>query len=271
MVLSVNTNSSALAVLAALNKTNANLADTQTQVASGLKIGAAKDNPTVYAVAQRPAGGHRRPEFGDRRAQPRAVDLRRGGLRRSERLRPPEPDEGQGPGGHRSDPGSGQHLAALNTDFKSLISQIQQAVSGASFEGSNLLDGSATNGLKFMATADGSGLRHPVDPEPVPRRLDHHPQRRRVHRHSHRRDRHAGAGQHLDRQRQQRGGGDRRPVQPDQRPFQLRLQAVRHPDHRRRRAGGCGPKRPKALASPRFRCNSNWAPNPCPSPTTSPR
>ena len=49
-------------------------------------------------------------------------------------------------------------LASLNTDYKSLLNQIQQAVSSASFEGANLLDGSQGTGMKFMATADATGF-----------------------------------------------------------------------------------------------------------------
>lgn len=157
MVLSVNTNSNALAVLQALNKTNDDLAATQARVSSGLKIGAAKDNPTVYAVAQQ------------QRADIAALSSVSDGLSRAQSISDVAVSSGQTVSDllnqikakvlAATDPTQdASSLAALNTDFKSLLSQIQQTVSNASFEGANLLDGSQTNGLKFLATADGSGF-----------------------------------------------------------------------------------------------------------------
>ena len=46
--------------------------------------------------------------------------------------------------------------AALNTDFKSLLQRITQTIQAASFDGSNLLDGSLTGGLGFIASADAT-------------------------------------------------------------------------------------------------------------------
>ena len=48
--------------------------------------------------------------------------------------------------------------AALDTDFKSLVSQIGRQIKSAVFNGANVLDGSITNGLKFLATADGASF-----------------------------------------------------------------------------------------------------------------
>jgi flagellin len=157
MVLSVNSNQSALAVLAALNNTNDQLAATQTQVASGLKIGAAKDNPAVYATAQQ------------QRADISALSTVSDGLSRAQSISDVAVSAGQtisdllnqikakvlSATDPTQDPAS---LASLNTDYKSLLNQVQQAISGASFEGANLLDGSQANGMKFMATADATGF-----------------------------------------------------------------------------------------------------------------
>jgi flagellin len=157
MVLSVNSNQSALAVLAALNNTNEQLAATQTQVASGLKIGAAKDNPAVYATAQQ------------QRADISALSTVSDGLSRAQSISDVAVSAGQtisdllnqikakvlSATDPTQDPAS---LASLNTDYKSLLNQVQQAISGASFEGANLLDGSQANGMKFMATADATGF-----------------------------------------------------------------------------------------------------------------
>jgi flagellin len=157
MVLSVNSNSSALAILQALNNTSDQLADTQTQVSSGLKIGAAKDNPAVYAVAQQ------------QRADISALSAVSDGLSRAQSISDVAVSAGQtisdllnqmkAKALSATDPTqSAASLAALNTDYQSLINQVQQAISSASFEGANLLDGSQAGGMKFMATADGAGF-----------------------------------------------------------------------------------------------------------------
>jgi flagellin len=156
MTLSVNNNSSALAVLAALNNTNAELTTTQTQVSSGLKIGAAKDNATVYAVAQQ------------QRADISSLSTVTDGLNRAQSIADVAVSAGQSISDllnqlkakvvAATDPSQdAASLSALNTDFQSLLKQIQQAVSSASFDGANLLNGSETNGVKFLATADGTG------------------------------------------------------------------------------------------------------------------
>ena len=52
MTISVHTNKSALTALQNLNKTNTDLASVQNRVNTGLKIGNAKDNAAVWAIAQ---------------------------------------------------------------------------------------------------------------------------------------------------------------------------------------------------------------------------
>jgi flagellin len=156
MVLSVNTNSSALAVLKALNSTNDQLAATQARVASGLNVAAAKDNASVYAVAQR------------QRADISALSTVTDGLNRAQSISDVAVSAGQSISDllnqikakvlSATEPGlDATSLAALNVDYKSLVGQVQTALSSASFEGANLLDGSQTNGMKFMATADATG------------------------------------------------------------------------------------------------------------------
>ena len=52
MTTSVHTNTSALIALQNLNKTNDQLADVQGRVNTGLKVQGAKDNASVWAIAQ---------------------------------------------------------------------------------------------------------------------------------------------------------------------------------------------------------------------------
>ena len=53
MTISVNTNKPALIALQNLNKTNDDLSETQNRINTGLKIASAKDNASVYAIAQK--------------------------------------------------------------------------------------------------------------------------------------------------------------------------------------------------------------------------
>jgi flagellin len=157
MTLSVNTNSSALAVLQALNNTNEALNQTQGAVASGLTIAAAKDNPTVYAQAQQ------------QRADISALSTVSDGLSRAQSISDVAVSAGQTVSDllnqmkakalSASEPGlDSASITALNTDFQSLIASVKQAITSASFGNANLLNGSLTNGVKFMATADGTGF-----------------------------------------------------------------------------------------------------------------
>jgi len=52
MAMSINTNEGALFALQTLNKTNMQLNTTQSRINTGLKVGSAKDNGAVFAIAQ---------------------------------------------------------------------------------------------------------------------------------------------------------------------------------------------------------------------------
>ena len=52
MALSVHTNTSAMIALQNLNKTNEDIQGVQNRINTGLKVAGAKDNSSVYAVAQ---------------------------------------------------------------------------------------------------------------------------------------------------------------------------------------------------------------------------
>ena len=52
MTISVHTNKSALVALQNLNKTNDELSDVQNRINTGLSIANAKDNASVWAIAQ---------------------------------------------------------------------------------------------------------------------------------------------------------------------------------------------------------------------------
>jgi flagellin len=153
MTLNVNNNSAAMAALAALSRTSDSLAATNTRVSSGLKVGQAKDNASVYAVAQ------------SQRADVQALSAVTDGLNRAQSVSDVAVSAGQAVSDllntlkDKALAASDTSLdatsrAALNTDFKSLLQQIKTTVQSASFGGDNLLDGSLTGGLSFIASAD---------------------------------------------------------------------------------------------------------------------
>ncbi len=155
MTLSVNTNSAALAALDVLNRTADALGATNARISSGLKVASAKDNASVYAVAQ------------SQRVDIQALSAVTDGLNRAQSIS----DLGVATGQSVSDllntlktnvlsatdasidPATRQ---ALNASFQSTLQRVAQTVQAASFDGSNLLDGSLTGGLGFIASADAS-------------------------------------------------------------------------------------------------------------------
>lgn len=155
MTLNVNTNSSALAVLATLNATTDSLANVNAQVSSGLAVATAKDNPSVYSIAQQQKAGVT------------ALTAVTDGLNRAQSISDVAVSAGQSISSllnslkadalNATDSTLGTaSLVALNSDFQSTLKQIQQAISSASFNGVNLLDGSVTFGVSFMANADAT-------------------------------------------------------------------------------------------------------------------
>ncbi len=155
MTLNVNTNSAALAALAALNQTTDNLATVNAQVSSGLMVAKAKDNPSVYAIAQ------------SQRTDIQALSAVSDGLNRAQSISDVAISAGQTVSDLlntlKSEALSATEaslstasLSALNSNFQSTLKQIQQTISAASFGGANLLDGTSTAGIGFMANANAT-------------------------------------------------------------------------------------------------------------------
>lgn len=155
MTINVNTNSAALAALAALNQTTDNLATANAQVSSGFAVAKSSDNPSVYSIAQA--------QRGDIQALSAVTD----GLNRAQSISDVAVSAGQTVSSLLNslksqalsasetslDPAS---RTALNASFQSTLQQIQQTISAAKFSGANLLDGSLTSGLGVMANAQGT-------------------------------------------------------------------------------------------------------------------
>lgn len=151
---SVNTNVSAMIALQNLNATNAELAQTQSRINTGMKVASAKDNGAIWAIAQ------------GQRAEIRALNAVSQSLARGVSA----VDVAMAAGESVSDlllqmkelalAATDETLStssrdALNEDFAALRDQIASVVDNAEFNGVNLLGESAT-GFAALANADGT-------------------------------------------------------------------------------------------------------------------
>ena len=155
MSLSVNTNQAALIALQNLNSTESTLQTTQNNISTGLAVNSAKDNAAVWSIAQ------------GQRADISALDAVTSSLNRATSIA----DVASTAGASVSDlltqlkakvvaaidtSLNSSSRGALNSDFQSLLNQITSVVNNASFDGANILNGSLSNGLQFLANADGT-------------------------------------------------------------------------------------------------------------------
>jgi len=154
MVLSVNTNATALQALQHLNATNRALDETQTRINTGFKVDSAKDNGALFAIAQ-----NLRADIGGLQAVQQSLD--RGISTVSTALAAGEAIsdlliEMREKAAAASDEGmDDQSRQALNNDFVSLREQITSIVSNAEFNGTNMLKNGGT-GVNALANSDGS-------------------------------------------------------------------------------------------------------------------
>ena len=155
MGLSVNANISALVALQNLNATNRALDTSQNRVNTGLKVAGAKDNSSVYAIAQ-----NARSDVGAlnavKQSVQRAVSIVDVSIAAGEsvsNLLVEMKQKALAADDSSLDPTSRQ---ALDGDFQALLQQIQTVVGNATFDGINLLDGSSAGGFTVLADADAT-------------------------------------------------------------------------------------------------------------------
>jgi flagellin len=157
MTLSVNTNSAALIALENLNASQSQLATTQNIISTGLKVGSAKDNASVWAIAQ------------GQRADISALDSVQMSLNRATSIADVASTAGASVSDlltqlkaqvvSAMDPSNNQTSRNLiNNDFRSLLSQITNVVSNANFDGANILNGSLGASIDFLANSDGTSV-----------------------------------------------------------------------------------------------------------------
>ena len=142
---SVNTNYGALVALQSLNQTTMQLGEVQNRVNTGLKVSSAKDNGAVFAIAE------------GQRARVASLSAVTDGIDRASSVIDVGLSAGEAVGdilkqlkekavaAQATDLSSDQR-AALQADFDALRNQIDQIANAATFNGSNLVNGTNVSG-----------------------------------------------------------------------------------------------------------------------------
>ena len=154
MSFSVNTNTGALTALQYLSSTQSQLNQTQNQINSGLKVSSARDDGSIYAIAQNQRGsvaGYSAVNDSLSRASS-AVDVALSAGQSISDLLIQLKTKALSAADQSLDTASRQ---AMNQDFVALRDQIGTIVKNASFNGFNLVDGSTTQ-ITALASADGT-------------------------------------------------------------------------------------------------------------------
>jgi flagellin len=156
---SVNTNYGALVALQSLNQTTRELAEVQNRVNTGLKVGSAKDNGAVFAIAE------------GQRARVSSLGAVMDGIDRATSVIDVGLSAGEAIGdilkqlkekavAAQANDLSQDQRDALQADFTALRGQIDQIANAATFNGSNLVNGTNLTGGASpftVLTTDGAG------------------------------------------------------------------------------------------------------------------
>ena len=157
MTSSVHTNTSALIALQNLNRTNERLEAVQGRVNTGLKVQGAKDNASVWAIAQ-----GQRADMGAlgavQMSLDRATSVADVALSAGETISDLLNQLKEKVVAANDESLKTQSRELLNDDFQALLRSISQAVQNSEFDGANLLDGSLTNGVRFLANAEADSF-----------------------------------------------------------------------------------------------------------------
>lgn len=155
MTIGVNTNKSALIALQNLNATADDLTGVQKRISTGREINDAKDNASIWAIAQKQrsaVGALGAVKMSLDRATSLAEVTMTAGASISDLLVQMKEKVVAA-----MDPSiDSTSRNALNNDFRALLRQIKNTSDNATFDGSNLLNGSVTVGIKFLANADAT-------------------------------------------------------------------------------------------------------------------
>ena len=155
MTNSVHTNASAAIALQNLTRTNERLGDVQSRISTGLKVQGAKDNAAIWAIAQ-----GQRADVGAlsavKQSLDRATSIADVGLSAGESISDLLNQLKEKVVAAKDGSLKTQSRELLNNDFQALLRAISSAVQNATFDGGNILNGSLTTGIRFLANADAS-------------------------------------------------------------------------------------------------------------------
>lgn len=149
---SVHTNAAAAVALQNLSRTNDNLTGVQNRISTGLKVQGAKDNAAVWAIAQ-----GQRADLGAlsavKQSLDRATSIADVAMAAGESISDLLNQLKEKVVAAKDASLKTQSRQLLDADFKALLRAIKSAVDNASFDGGNILNGTLTNGLRFLANA----------------------------------------------------------------------------------------------------------------------
>lgn len=154
MSFSVNTNPGAMTALQYLNQTQGELDKTQGEINSGLKVATAKDNGAIYAIAQnqRAAVAGLQSVVSSLNNGSSSIDVALSAGQSISDLLIQLKQQALAASDSSLDTAS---RSALNASFQALLGQITTIVNNATFNGSNLVDGS-TQMITALASSDGA-------------------------------------------------------------------------------------------------------------------
>ena len=157
MTNSVHTNTSAAIALQNLTRTNERLGDVQSRISTGLKVQGAKDNAAIWAIAQQ-----QRADVGAlsavKQSLDRATSIADVALSAGESVSDLLNQLKEKVVAAKDTSLKTQSRQLLDADFKALMKAISSAVENATFDGGNILNGSLTTGIKFLANADATSF-----------------------------------------------------------------------------------------------------------------
>lgn len=154
---SVHTNTSAAVALQNLTRTNQRMDEVQGRISTGLKVQGAKDNASIWTIAQ-----SQRADLGAlnavKQSLARATSLADVALAAGESISDLLNQLKEKVVAAQDVSLSTQSRELLNDDFQAVLRAIESAVENAEFDGGNLLNGSLTNGIAFLANADATSF-----------------------------------------------------------------------------------------------------------------
>ena len=157
MTNSVHTNTSAAIALQNLTRTNDRLGDVQSRISTGLKVQGAKDNAAIWAIAQQ-----QRADVGAlsavKQSLDRATSIADVALSAGDSVSDLLNQLKEKVVAAKDSSLKTQSRELLNADFQALLKAIGSAVDNATFDGGNILNGSLSSGIRFLANADATSF-----------------------------------------------------------------------------------------------------------------